>query len=273
MKYTFVISILLFALLSGNHIALAMKPVKEYSIVPDTLRLPYEKNILTTSDGLHLKSWTFLPAKGLDKKTTLVLAYADAGNMSWWLSQATILSQSGYTVLLFDYRGFGQSDPFDIDGKMLYYNEFTADLAAAVEFARKKYSANKTGIWCFSMGTIITTFSATTIHPDFIIGDGFITSPIAVQQFYAKKNDFIKLPPRAADYDAALAAIKAPMLLFAGSDDKVSTPASIKALKQKKTTLTVISYKGGHLAGFNVLSKTFPGSEYVKAVDKFLKAK
>src|ERR1700745_2483977 len=99
------------------------------------------------------------------------------------------LSQVGFTVVMFDYRGFGESDSFAIDPKMLYYNEFATDLTSVIRFAKEKYPGNKTGVWAFSMGTIITTLACNTAHPDFIIGDGYVTSPVKLKEFYAAKND------------------------------------------------------------------------------------
>ncbi len=230
-----------------------------------------KKNEITTPDKFKLKSWTFLPSKEADNHTSVVLAYADAGNMSWWLTQATILSQVGFTVVMFDYRGFGESDNFAIDPRMLYYNEFATDLEAVMNFARKKYAKNKTGVWAFSMGTIVTTLAAKTVRPDFIIGDGFVTDPAALKAFYAKKNDEIKLPAGAGAYPAALQNIKAPMLLFSGTKDEITPGSAIKKLKETKPAIKIKSYEGGHMEGFYMLSKDFPGSEYIASITHFLK--
>ena len=100
----------------------------------------------------------------------------------------SILSHVGFTVVMFDYRGFGESDSFNIDTKMLYYNEFATDLTAVIQFAKNKYPKNKTGVWAFSMGTIIATLATNYIQPVFIIGDGYVTNPSAIKAFYAKKK-------------------------------------------------------------------------------------
>src|ERR1044072_8073 len=99
-------------LIASSSSSYALKPVKEYSAIPDTQREPYENNTITAADNVKLKSWTFLPSGMKDKKITLVLAYADAGNMSWWMQRAIAFAHKGYTVVLFDYRGFGSSDAF-----------------------------------------------------------------------------------------------------------------------------------------------------------------
>jgi len=191
--------------------------------------------------------------------------------MSWWLTQATILSQVGFTVVLFDYRGFGESDSFRIDPKMLYYNEFATDLSAVLQFARKKYAGNRTGVWAFSMGTIIATLAAQITQPDFIIGEGYVTDPIKIQAFYAKKKDTILLPEDAHEYEKRLAKIKIPTLIFSGKKDQVTTYKEVEQLKKIKPAIRVVSFDGGHMEGFYALSKEFPGSVYVDDIMKFLK--
>lgn len=247
-----------------------LQPTKEYTSIPDAMHVPYENNTITTSDGLHLKSWTILPHNKPDNKTTLVLAYADAGNMSWWLQRGIVFAQNGYTVVLFDYRGFGQSDKFAINPKMLYYNEFAKDLTATVQFARKKYKGNKTGILCYSMGTVIATLAASDAKPDFIIGEGYVTDPVAIvnRDTVHKK---ILLPPDASQYHAKLEKLNMKMLIFSGSTDAVTTDEKVQELKKKKPGIKVVNFKGGHLQGFDALSRERTGSEYIKAVNEFLK--
>ncbi|MBS1587552.1 MAG: alpha/beta fold hydrolase [Bacteroidetes bacterium] len=257
-------------LLAMPVLSYALQPVKEYGSIPDAMHVPYENNTIITADGLHLKSWTILPHNKPDNRTTLVLAYADAGNMSWWLQRGIAFAQNGYTVVLFDYRGFGESDNFPINPKMLYYNEFAKDLSAAVQFAKKKYKGNKTGILCYSMGTVIATLAAADARPDFIIGEGYVTDPIAIvnRDTVHKK---ISLPPDAAQYHTKLERLNVKMLIFSGSTDAVTTDEKVQELKKKKPGIKVINFKGGHMQGFDALSRERTGSEYIKAVNEFLK--
>jgi len=263
------VSLLLILLTCSS--AYALKPVKEYSLIPDTQHEAYENNTITTADNVKLKSWTLLPDKKRDKKTTLVLAYADAGNMSWWINRAVAFAHAGYTVLLFDYRGFGESDAFAIDQQMLYYNDFASDLAAAIQFAKGKYKRNRTGVLCYSMGSIITTLTANIVRPDFIIGEGYVTDPVAIVAASAKKGKEIKLPKGSETYKRTLERQDTKMLIFSGSTDVVTTDETITELKAKRPGITVVKFNGGHMQGFDALSKEEKGSEYIKAVNEFLK--
>ena len=191
--------------------------------------------------------------------------------MSYNIPYAAILSQFGYTVMLFDYRGFSESDAFAIDTAMLFYNEFTNDLTAAINFARKKYLKNKTGIWALSMGSIITTKVAATTHPDFIIGEGFIASVKKSIAYLASINKKVKEPAGNDNYEQLLAGIKIPMLIFSGTQDKVATDASVHQMQKNNPKIKVKTFTGGHLRGFEVLSGQFVGSGYVEEINHFLK--
>ncbi len=252
--------------------AFALKPSKTYTMKPDTLQMPYETNIVKVNDSVKLQSWTFLPNDVDNKKTTIILAYADAGNMSSWLMQGSLMAQVGFTVVMFDYRGFGASSDFKIDSKMLYYNQFADDLTAMFQFARKKYPDNKkTGVWAFSMGTIATTLAYEKSKPDFIIGDGYVVSPKKIKQFYEGKRDPILLPADADKYEEKLKNVKANMLVFSGSDDKVTPYEDVMVIKGNNAKNKIIQFKGGHMAGFSVLGGDYPGQKYMDAVVDFLK--
>ena len=264
-------TLLIFLLLFVSVQTFALKPSKKYEAIPDTLKIPFEKNDILTLDKVNLKSWTFLPTKEADNHTTLVFAYADAGNMSWWLMHATILAQSGFTVVMFDYRGFGESDSFAIDSKMLYYNEFATDLSTIIKFAKTKYPNNKTGIISFSMGTVIATLATQYCQPDFIIGEGYVTSLVAIKSYYAKKSKEIILPKGAESYEKTLKDLKQPILIFSGKKDEVTTLTAVKKLKTVKPQVTLVEFEGGHMEGFSVLAKDYPGSVYIEKIEHFLK--
>ncbi|MGN6567252.1 MAG: alpha/beta hydrolase [Flavipsychrobacter sp.] len=260
--------LLLFCCLLLAQHALALKPKKEYDMIPDTMKLPYEKNKILTEDGFHLNSWTFLPS-GDDKHITVVLAYPDAGNMSWWTSQCALLSQLGYTVVMFDYRGFGKSEPFPITREMLYYDDFVKDLTAAYRFAREKYK-HTTGIWCASMGTIIATFAAPQVHPSFIVADGYVTDPKKIQDYIDKQHKHCELPFSASGYPSIANGLKLPMLIFSGTQDKQTPDADVQAYAKGRKNVQIITFDGGHLSGFFKLSGAYMGEGYLNNMDRFI---
>ncbi|HCI12722.1 MAG: lysophospholipase [Gallionellales bacterium GWA2_60_142] len=81
-------------------------PGREYEATPKDYKLPYENVALTTSDGASLAAW-FVPAE--HPRGTLLYVHGNAGNISHRLDSIRLFHDLGLSVLIFDYRGYGQS--------------------------------------------------------------------------------------------------------------------------------------------------------------------
>ncbi|MFN7119905.1 MAG: alpha/beta hydrolase, partial [Saprospiraceae bacterium] len=91
----------------------SINPLRDYPRTPKDFNLIYQEIKLDTQDGYKLNSWTLKPAAENQKNYTFILANSDAGNMSYLLPYAAMLVARGYSVILFDYRGFGHSSDFN----------------------------------------------------------------------------------------------------------------------------------------------------------------
>lgn len=251
------------------HLLWAVNPIKEYVDFPTNSKLSFEEVTIKTNDGFNLKSWVCFANKAKAKNRTLVLAYGDAGNMSYYLRQTVELVNQGYNVVLFDYRGFGESDNFLIDENVLYYDEFATDLQAVVAYAKEKFKT-KVGVWALSMGTISAVLANDTTPLDYLIADGFVVSPndvVKKMDEYLQKE--IKLPSNARDYDKALSRLSIPILFFAGDRDGLTTVYDSNKVKLLNPKSQVVVYKGGHLQGFQAMTNTYHGQGYIEAIDTF----
>ncbi len=83
-------------------------PSRGISATPAQIGLPYEELELITEDGLKLHGW-FLPAAG-QARGTLLFFHGNAGNISHRLDSLKIFHSLDLAVLIFDYRGYGQSE-------------------------------------------------------------------------------------------------------------------------------------------------------------------
>ena len=83
---------------------------------------------LKTADGVRLHGW-FFRARRQPASATVIYFHGNGGNISYldWL--AADLARRGFDVLLFDYRGYGQSEGSVSDEKGIY-----ADSDAAYEY-------------------------------------------------------------------------------------------------------------------------------------------
>jgi pimeloyl-ACP methyl ester carboxylesterase len=258
--------------------AWALKPSREWIATPDSLGLAYQSLTLTTPDHTQLAAWVVEPLAGTpEQRSTMVLAYGDAGNMSQWLHQARALAGQGYRVYLFDYRGFGHSSDFAMDPARLYYPEFATDLRTALADARRRYPRSRTGILAFSMGTIMGSAVAAEGRCDFFVAEGYVASPQRlVANQLAQRQKVVTLPAEAATYEQLAPRIRCPWLLVAGTQDHHTPLAdSVAVVRQARwrQRRQVLSFEGGHLEGMYQLSEAGYGDKYVREVTRFLSGK
>ncbi len=249
----------------------ALKPEKKYVEHPSDFGFKYKENAITTADAVVLKSWICYPNTKVDNKTTLILAYGDAGNMSYWMRQVSELVQVGYTVVLFDYRGFGASQSFPIEEDYLYYDEFVTDLSAVIQWTKKEVKYEHLGIWSLSMGSIMATLAIAKNPVDFLVAEGFVIDPIQIVRVIKEyKDEQYKLPPSAPQYKDALSRLTIPCLLFAGLRDGLTTLDDSMRVKFLNPKSELIQFNASHLQGFQSLSSTSHGKKYVDGITAFI---
>ena len=258
--------------------AWALKPSREWIATPDSMGLAYQTTALITPDHAQITSWIVEPAANVpDQRTTMVLAYGDMNNMSYFLHQARALSQGGYRVYMFDYRGFGHSSAFAIDRQRLYYPEFSTDLRTVLADARRRYPRSRTGILGFSMGTIMASEVAASSKCDFLIAEGYVASPQRlVAGVFQRNQKVVTLPAEAADYALVARRVRCPWLLVGGTAD-IQTPladsVAVARTARWRQRRQVLSFEGGHQEGFYRLSEAEYGDKYVREVSRFLAGK
>lgn len=117
----------------------ALNPSRTYKQRPDVYNMVYEEHKVDVSDGAKLIAWYF-PAT--TKTTKLVLiSHNGEGNMADNLRKADQFRTSGYNVVMYDYRGFGESSEFEMDNNMYIYPHFQDDVKAMIDFCRTKFTA------------------------------------------------------------------------------------------------------------------------------------
>lgn len=84
-------------------------PTKDTPATPQQRCLTFEEVAFGTVDDVKLHGW-FLPvAKGQSVKGTVVFSHGNAGSIGHHLGFVDWLPRHGYQLLMYDYRGFGQS--------------------------------------------------------------------------------------------------------------------------------------------------------------------
>jgi len=81
-------------------------PGKLITLTPKQVGIPYEDVYLTTIDGIKINAWF---VKGEPSSSTVIFAHGNAGTMSQRVARVRFWHELGLNILMFDYRGYGQS--------------------------------------------------------------------------------------------------------------------------------------------------------------------
>ncbi len=242
-------------LLLYTSLCYSINPKKDYITVPDKWDLHYSEYLLNFSDGSQICSWVILPNHNNQdeyESKTIILAYGDFGNMSYYMSYADYYSKLGYTVITFDYRGFGKSSAFEIDKNTLFYSEFATDLENIVGYYKNKFNLKDIGIVSLSMGTIATAYVAQSNNFSFIIAEGCVYDcQEIVKRLKNLKDKEVLLSPQLSDFKTVWSKLKTPLLIIVGSHDKITTLEDALIIKSQGSRREIISYEGDHLGFFN----------------------
>lgn len=126
----------------------AAHPPRDKVVVdPADLMLSTEEAIFQASDGVPLSGWF---VRGRPGWPVIILCHDLGGARATLVNSAVALNRRGYPLLLFDFRGHGQSggkDPtFGIKERL--------DVLGGIEYlrSRKDVDASRFGIWGIGMG-------------------------------------------------------------------------------------------------------------------------
>lgn len=132
---------------------MAYYPSREPFITPRG----YEDVSIFTRDGLHLHGW-FIPAVGRSRGDppgpAVLHVHGNAGNVDSHANFSAFLPLHGVSVLIFDYRGYGRSDP---PTGRLSRRKLLTDTEAALEYMRGRPDVDprRIGIYGVSLGGVL----------------------------------------------------------------------------------------------------------------------
>lgn len=125
----------------------------------------FEDVTFQTPDGLRLHGW-FMPAApagggdaaaagGDGRRPAILHVHGNAGHVGLHAEFSEFLTQAGFHVLVFDYRGFGRSD----GGGRLTRRKLASDTHAALDYllTREDVDPQRIGMFGYSLGGVIGT--------------------------------------------------------------------------------------------------------------------
>ena len=221
--------LILLALLFSQGPAQAVRPEREYADTPEKHGLTFETVTFRTSDGVSLSGW-FFSVGGDSARATVVISETDAGNMSYLISYAAFFLESSLNVLLYDYRVFGASQEFASIPEALIYPEYLTDLNAAIDFVKSR-SETPVVLFGLSMGSAVSVgVAAQRKDVAAVLVDGiYSTSEDVRATIRSQLGEEVSLPvayPPSAEPVRAVASFNdTALLILAGEDDRITTPA------------------------------------------------
>lgn len=232
---------------------------REIIATPGQAGLPYEDIRLTTSDGLGLQGW-YVPAP--QPRGTVLFLHGNAGNISHRIDSLQMFHRLGYSTLIFDYRGYGNS------GGTPSEQGTYRDAEAAWRYLTEQRHTPSCRIVLFgeSLGGAVGAWLAARQKPAaLVIASGFISVPDLARHFYPY------LPVRwlaRLRYDTAenLRTVAAPVLIAHSPEDEIVPFEQGRALfAAANPPKRFLELAGGHNDGF-----IFMRESWVRALADFL---
>ncbi len=173
----------------------------------------------TTSDGLQLRTLTWLPSEDVERLGVVVIAHGLGEHIGRYAHVARALVAAGFAVRGLDHRGHGRSG--GLRGHVDGFGQFTADLSGVVQAFRAEHPGLPAILYGHSMGGLIT-LRFHVDHPDHGLAGLILSNPLLALAF---------TPPRWKTAASRLLGRIAPRLrLDSGLDTtKISRdPAAVK---------------------------------------------
>jgi hypothetical protein len=234
-------------------------PSRELGATPRDIGLEYEAIWLETSDHVRLSGW-YVPSKSA--RGTLLFFHGNAGNISHRLDSLRIFHDLDLSVLIIDYRGYGQSGGKPSEAGM------QRDAMEAWRYLVETRGEVPERIVLFgrSLGAALGAWLAARERPGALILESAFTSvPDLAADLYwwLPARRLARLQYATLEY---LAAIRCPVLVVHSPDDEIIPyrhgRALYEAARYPKDFLQIV---GDHNTGF-LLS----GERYRRGLDDFL---
>lgn len=169
----------------------------------------------------HLHGWL------LENKTSnkiILYCHGNAGNISHEEKKIVALRNLGYSVLAFDYSGYGKS------GGVPSEQQLYDDASDMISFISQKYRPEQIILYGFSLGGPVATYAARKYAiPTLILESPLPSIKIYLKSKYHMLSFFAPLFPEFDTY-AYLDGFKGKSLLLHSAEDEVISYESIKNL-------------------------------------------
>jgi fermentation-respiration switch protein FrsA (DUF1100 family) len=211
---------------------------------PASIGLDFETVRLTAADGVRLHGWYLSAPRA---RRVVLFCHGNAGNVSHRLDSLRIFHELGLAVLIFDYRGYGESE-----GRPSEAGTY-ADAQAAWRWLREErgYRPDEIVLFGRSMGAAVAAELATRVEPAAVILESAFTSvPDLAARFYwyVPVRWLARLHYPTLD---RVTGIEAPLLVVHSRDDEiVPFEHGVAIHARANPPKSLLEIEGDHNTGF-----------------------
>lgn len=229
--------------MQGRMLYLPDLPGRALTLTPNDIGMNYEDVFIESSDGVTLHGW-FIPGRS---EKVLLFFHGNAGNISHRLDSIRLFHDLGLSVLIIDYRGYGQSKGRTTE-RGIY-----RDADAAWRYLLEEHGAVAGDIVVFgrSLGASVASRLAAQQQPlALIVESSFTSVPDIAQELYPwlPARWLSRLKHATRDY---VQDVRCPVLVVHSRDDEIIPfhhgEAIFSSANEPRTLLTI---RGTHNEGF-----------------------
>ncbi|WP_029132574.1 alpha/beta hydrolase [Sedimenticola selenatireducens] len=236
-------------------------PSRELTASPRDIGLIHEDVRLLTDDGVDLHGW-YIPTERA--RGTLLFFHGNAGNISHRLESLQIFHQLGLNVLIFDYRGYGQSQ--GQPGERGTQLDALAAWHHLVDIRGE--SPDRIVLFGRSLGGALAAWLAARVQPGaLILESAFISVPELAAELYwwLPARLLSRLQYNTRNY---LAEVHCPVQVIHSREDEIIPYRHGQSLYEAAhPPRTFLELRGDHNTGFIV-----SGDNYMRGLETFLTA-
>ncbi|MEM7541310.1 MAG: alpha/beta fold hydrolase [Pseudomonadota bacterium] len=240
---------------------LVFQPFEKIETRPDQFGIAYENIALVTSDGVTLDAW-YVP--GPEGSRKILFFHGNAGNMSHRVQTLLVLRQLGHSVLIIDYRGYGQSEGSPSESGLY------ADGEAAWRYLVEQRHTDPEEIVVYgrSLGGPVAAKIAAAHKPRALIVESTFTSMADMGGYHYPYLGGRWLSRYDFDTEKYLNEVDAPILIAASPDDEI-VPFEFgqRLLAATGANAAFFTLSGTHNTAFHQ-----SGMNYFRALDRFIRS-
>lgn len=239
-------------------------PSPDLLITPERAGLQAEDIWVKTRDGVQLHGW-FFPNE--ESEYVIVMSHGNAGNIGNRIDIAKLLNGIGLSVVLYDYRGYGQSNGTPSE-EGIY-----VDIESVVNYLKteKGFTENQMVMYGRSLGGAVASYAATKFSVSGLVLDS------AFKNLKAMVGDLYPFVPAAlARYEFSTEKYleKIPgipvMIMHSQNDDIVSISHARHLFKLAKEPKRFVELRGGHNNNFYASTDIYSRNwrEFIQVIEE-----